>query len=683
MNSQFGGLLALVVLGVFTMTASAADVLLIPRSVLFGNPDRLSVKISPDGKQLAWIAPSNGVLNVWVASIDRESAVDLAQAKPVTRETKRGVREYHWSWHSDAILFFQDQGGNENWNIFRAPIAGGEIKNITPNPKARAEMLAISWRHPDEIVVALNDRDAELHDVHRIDLRSGQDTLVMKNPGAIEGNKVTDWAIDNDYRVRLVSTYADNGDTVLYKPRDNDAGFEKFLTIPFEDSLASDPQGFDDAGNILYLKDSRGRDTAALAAVDMTTGQKKILAADDKADARFVLRHPMTRQVQAVTCPYQRDEWHVIDQRVQKDIDYLKTVTRGDFIVPSRSQDDRRWIVEYDQDAGPIKFFLYDRATGKAQLLFTSNKKLDDQPLAKSHPLIIKSRDGLDLVSYLTLPLGTDSDDDGVPEKPLPMVLFVHGGPWGRDVWGYYSVAQWLANRGYAVLQVNFRGSTGFGKKFVNAGNLEWGGKMHDDLIDAVNFTIEKKIAQKDKIAIEGGSYGGYATLVGMTRTPEVFACGVDIVGISNLNTFLETVPPYWKPAMALFKTRVGDHETEDGRKFLASRSPITFVDRISKPLLIGHGRNDPRVNKAEADQIVAAMKSKNIPVTYIVFDDEGHGFARPQNRMSFNAVAEAFLAKHLGGRFEPIADGAFEGSTIRIEAGADQLPGLPDMRKN
>ncbi|MCH8166145.1 MAG: S9 family peptidase, partial [Planctomycetes bacterium] len=300
--------------------------------------------------------------------------------------------------------------------------------------------------------------------------------------------------------------------------------------------------------------------------------------------------------------------------------------------------------------------------------------------LAPMDSEVIRARDRLKLVSYYTLPVGSDADGDGRPEQPLPMVLWVHGGPWWRDFWGYDPVHQWLANRGYAVLSVNFRGSTGFGKKFINAANMEWGGRMQLDLLDGVRWAVKKKIADPQKVAIMGGSYGGYATLVGMTFTPETFACGVDIVGPSNLVTFMETMPPYWEPFVELWATRVGDHRTPEGRSFLAQRSPLTFADRIARPLLIGHGANDPRVKQAESDQIVEIMQEQNIPVTYVLYPDEGHGFARPENRLSFFAVAEAFLAEHLGGRYEPIGDD-FEGSSISVPVGADQIPGLREAR--
>lgn len=325
-----------------------------------------------------------------------------------------------------------------------------------------------------------------------------------------------------------------------------------------------------------------------------------------------------------------------------------------------------------------MRYYLYDRDRRDARFLFTNRTDLEGLPLAPMHGRVIRSRDGLNLVSYLTLPVWTDPDGDGVPGEALPTVLLVHGGPWARDSWGYNSMHQWLANRGYAVLSVNYRGSTGFGKSFINASNGEWAGTMHNDLIDAVDWMIAEGIADPDRVAIMGGSYGGYATLVGLTFTPEKFACGVDIVGPSNLRTLLGSIPPYWKPLMDLWKTRVGDPFTEEGRAFLDSRSPLTYVDRIVKPLVIGQGANDPRVKQSESDQIVEAMKSRGIPVTYVLYPDEGHGFARPQNRLSFFAVTDAFLAQQLGGRSEPVGDD-FQGSSIEVLQGATEVPGLTE----
>jgi dipeptidyl aminopeptidase/acylaminoacyl peptidase len=655
--------------------ADAPQAPLIPRDVIFGNPDRANVQVSPDAKHLSYVAPHEGVLNVWVAPID-----DLAAAKVVTNDRKRGIREYYWTWTNDRIIYRQDEGGNENYNVFCVDLASGQTKNLTPNPAVQAEILGLSHEHPEEIVVGLNDRNAEQHDVHRVNVKTGADTLVLRNPGKLEGENVTGFTVDNDLNVRIVYTLSDAADSSIYYPGENGA-WTKAQSVPMEDDLSTNVDTFDVSGKHFYMRDSRGRNTAALYRVDAATGEKTLLAEDPRADAEEVLRHPATKQVQAVAFVYDKQRWQVIDPAVQPDFDYLKTVDRGDMLIPSRSYDDTKWTVAFLPDNGPPRYYLYDRPSRKATFLFSGNKRLEGLNLAEMQPVVIKSRDGLDLVSYLTRPTHTDTDGDGIRDKPLvpaPMVLLVHGGPWWRDRWGYSATHQWLANRGYAVLSVNFRGSTGFGKAFVNAGNREWGGKMHDDLIDAVKWAIDEKIAIPDKVTIYGGSYGGYSALAGVTLTPETFACAVDIVGVSRIVTLIERVPPYWKPALASFKVRIGDHTTPEGRAFLDSRSPLTYVGRIKRPLLIGHGANDARVKKAEADQIVRAMTEKHLPVTYVLYPDEGHGFYRPQNRMSFNAVAEAFLARHLGGRFEAIGDD-FTGSSIQVETGAADVPGLTE----
>src|SRR5690606_3477756 len=350
----------------------------------------------------------------------------------------------------------------------------------------------------------------------------------------------------------------------------------------------------------------------------------------------------------------------------------------GDVRVSSRTFADDRWVVALTSSTRPPRVFLYDRTSGTAQHWYDTRPALANAETAPMHTAEIESRDGLTLPSYYTLPPGSDPDGDGKPSSPVPMVLLVHGGPWGRDAYGFDPMTQWLASRGYAVLKVNFRGSTGFGKEFTNAGDLEWGRRMHDDLIDGVEWAVQQGIAQPDKVAIMGGSYGGYATLAGLTMTPTQFACGVDIVGPSNLVTLLSSIPPYWGPIRTMFSTRVGDEQTEEGRALLTERSPLTYVDQIQRPLLIGQGANDPRVKQAESDQIVQAMQAKNIPVTYILFPDEGHGFARPENNKAFNAVTEGFLGQCLGGRVQPIGED-LSGSSITVRAGADGVPGLAE----
>lgn len=653
-----------------TAGGTLSEVKLIPRSVLFGNPQRASARISPNGKWLSFLAPVEGILNVWVAP-----AGDLESAKPVTKDKVRDIRGHRWAYTGDHVLYTQDKEGDENWHVYATNVATGETTDLTPVDGVNARIAGVSERFPNEILVGLNDRIPQLHDIYRVNIETAERELIQENEG------VAAYVADDDFRVRLALNFTPTGGQSLALAETDDEGnkqWKEFVEVGPEDAMTTGPAGFDKTGDILYMLDSRDRDTSALMAVNLETGEQKLVAENDKADVDEIISHPTEKTIQAVGFTYSRREWQVLDNSIQPDLDYLETIEDGELIVTSRTLDDSKWTVAYVLDDGPIKFYLYDRKNQNAHYLFSSRDDLDEYALVKMHTPVIESRDGLKLVSYLSLPPGSDPNGDGVPDEPLPLVLDVHGGPWARDGWGYNSYHQWLSNRGYAVLNVNYRGSTGFGKSFVNAANGEWSGKMHDDLIDAVNWAVDQGIAQRDKVAIMGGSYGGYATLVGLTYTPEIFACGVDIVGPSSLVTLLQNVPPYWAPFMPVMKVRVGDVDTEEGQAELLKRSPLSHVDKIRRPLLIGQGANDPRVTQLEADQIVAAMQAKEIPVTYVLYPDEGHGFSGEENRMSFNAVTEAFLSEHLGGRFEPLGS-EVEGSSIHVPTGADHVPGLGD----
>jgi dipeptidyl aminopeptidase/acylaminoacyl peptidase len=667
------------------VTVTQPPTKLIPRAALFGNPDRTSPQISPDGKWISYVAPLNGVLNVWVAPADK-----IDQAKAITKDTGRGIRQAFFAFDNAHVIYLQDQGGDENWKVHSVNIQSGVDKDLTPfdsipGPDGKpltmpnnskllrpsAQIQQLSPKSPGVILIGLNNRNPQYHDIYRVNVATGESKLVQQN------DEYGGFVTDDDFAVRLaMKPRPDGGQEVLIA--DGKGGFAPFMTIANADSLTTQPLGFDKANGTVYMLDSRGRDTSAVKAINLATKAESLLAEDPRADAQSAVIHPTAKTVQAVLFNYDRVNWKVVDKAIEEDLAYLKTVSPGEISIDDRSLDDSRWVVSYTLDNGPAKWYLYDRAAKKAGLLFVSRKALEGLSLATMKPVVIKSRDGLNLVSYLTLPVGADANGDGVPEKPLPMVLNVHGGPWARDTWGYRGEVQWLANRGYAVLQVNYRGSTGFGKSFLNAANKEWGGKMHEDLVDAVKWAVDGKVADPARVAIYGGSYGGYATLVGMTFTPELFACGVDIVGVSNLNTFLSTIPPYWHTFLDEMKVRLGDFTSEDGKKFLASRSPVNFVDRIKKPLLIAQGYNDPRVNHDESLQMVRVMEARNIPVTYVVYPDEGHGFARPENRTSFYAVAEAFLAANLGGTKEQVGKD-FAGSTITVPNGADHIPGLTE----
>ncbi|MYC14589.1 MAG: S9 family peptidase [Gemmatimonadetes bacterium] len=621
-------------------------------------------RISPDGEYLSYLAPVAGVLNVWVTAVE-----DPDSARPITKDEERGIRLYIWTYDGQHILYYQDAKGDEDWHVYATNITTGETRDLTPFEKVNAQILSVNEKTPNEILVGINNRNPQLHDVYRIALSTGERTLIEENPGFVS------YLFDNDDRTRFAMTFSPTGGQEILQ-RDESNQWQPFIEVPNTDALTTYLTGFDKSNQILYLIDSRKRNTAALFTLDLVSRKQELVAEDDRADVGGILVHPTEKHVQAVSFIYDRNRWHVLDPAIQEDMDYLHSVEDGELSITSRTLDDRLWTAAYVLDNGPVKYYLYDRTRKQANYLFSNRTDLDEYQLARMHSLTIKSRDGWNLVRYLTLPPDSAPEGDARPSNPVPLVLLVHGGPWGRDIWGYNSEHQWLSNRGYAVLSVNFRGSTGFGKEFTNAGNGEWAGKMHDDLIDAVNWAIREKITQRDQVAIMGGSYGGYATLVGLTFTPETFVCGVDIVGPSNLVTLLQNVPPYWIPILPMMKDRVGDWTTEEGQQSLLAKSPLARVDQIQRPLLIGQGANDPRVKQVESDQIVEAMKQKNIPVTYVLYPDEGHGFARPENRLSFYAVAEAFLSEHLNGRFEPVGED-FQGAKIQVPEGADQVPGL------
>ena len=653
---------------------SAADRIagteLIARDALFGNPERANVQISPDGKYLSWVAAVDGVLNVWVAPADNPS-----QARAVTQDKARGIRSYFWSYQPDTLLYLRDSGGDEDFHLYAVDLKTGQAKDLTPFPKTTAQVAGVSPKHPGTILVGMNDRDAQWHDIYKVDLASGNRTLLEKNDAQIAG-----YIADADYTLKYAQRSRPDGGADVLRRGANGA-WEKFDDIPFEDVLTTSPGGLTLDGKTLYFTDSRGRNTAALFAIDVASGKRTLVLEDARADVGGTLADPATGKVQAVSVDYLRDEWKVVDPAIRADLEKLEAIGPGDVSVNTRTLDDKTWIVAYSAAEAPLVYYRYDRGAGTLTKLFSARPKLEGKPLVPQWPVEIASRDNKTLVSYLTLPRSADANNDGKADAPVPLVLLVHGGPWARDSYGYGGYNQWLANRGYAVLSVNFRGSTGFGKDFTNAGNGEWAGKMHDDLIDAVQWAVKQGVTTQDQVAIMGGSYGGYATLAGLTFTPDAFACGVDIVGPSNLNTLLSTVPPYWASFFEQLAKRMGDPRTDAGKKWLTERSPLTRADQIKKPLLIGQGANDPRVKQAESDQIVKAMQAKNIPVTYVLFPDEGHGFARPENNKAFNAVTEGFLAQCLGGRAEPIGKD-FTGSSISVPVGADGVPGLAEALK-
>ncbi len=604
---------------------------LIPRPVFFGNPDKAGPQISPDGKRLAYLAPDEGVLNVWIRTIGQ------TDDKAVTKDRKRGIRRYFWAENNDQIVYMQDKGGDENWRIYAVELKSLSEKDLTPYEGVQARIESVDPKFPNEILVSINNRDAQVHDAYRVDLKSGKLTLEAQNDQRFVG-----WVTDHNFKIRgAAKSNPDGGQTLLV--RDNpDSAWRDLVTFGPQDSLGSGPIAFTPDGKGLYLSSSVGSNSSQLREIDLDTGKEKVIASDDVNDVGEPVIHPTKHTLQAVSFVKDRKSWKVLDPSVADDFAAIGRIRDGDFGIINRDNADKTWLVAFEVDDGPIYYYSYNRDTKKGELLFSNRKALESLVLAKMKPVSFKSRDGMDVHGYLTLP-------PGIPPKNLPMILNVHGGPWGRDAWGYDGEVQWQANRGYAVLQINFRGSTGYGKKFLNAANREWGAKMHDDLIDGVNWAVKEGYADPKRVAIFGGSYGGYATLAGLAFTPEVFACGVDIVGPSSLITLMQTIPPYWKPMESIFFDRVG-HPEKDA-EFLKSRSPLFHVDKITRPLLIAQGANDPRVKKAESLQMVEALRKAGKTVEYAEYADEGHGFARPENRLDFYGKAEKFLATHLGGR--------------------------------
>ncbi len=610
---------------------------LIPRETLFGNPKLAQPRLSPDGERLAYLAPKNGVLNVWVGPVGTPVGGDGFE--PVTDDNKRGIRSYFWAEDNRHVVYLQDEAGDENWRVHAVDPATKEDRVLTPFEGVQARLIEKSRRFPDALLVGLNRENPELHDAYRLILSTGELEIVAKNPGNVVG-----WVADREFRVRGALAATPEGGFDLLVREDESAGWRKLVAWGREDALSSGPVGFAGDGEGMYLRDSRGANAARLVAFGFDSGASEVLVEDPRYDVGEVMVHPETHEAQAAAIERSRAEWVVLDEGIREDFEEIRRLNRGDFAVVSRDRVDERWLVAFTMDEGGASYYAYDRRSRKGTHLFDGRPELNEYVLARMEPVSFAARDGLHIEGYLTLPPGAEG-------RGLPMVLNVHGGPWTRDGWGYDPEAQWLANRGYACLQINYRGSTGYGKGFLNAGDREWGAKMHDDLVDAVNWAVGEGIADPERVAIYGGSYGGYAALVGATFTPDLFRCAVDIVGPSNLVTLINSIPPYWKPLVSTFHERVGNPETDE--EFLKSRSPLFFVDRIKIPMLIAQGANDPRVKQAEAEQIVAAMREKGIEHEYLLFEDEGHGFARPENRLKFYAAAERFLAQHLGGRFE------------------------------
>ena len=640
----------------------------------FGTP-----LISPDGSLISWIAPLDGISNLYVAPVD-----DIAAARPVTRFTEGGLRGtnvsgtviYRWHYDSRRVIFPMDYDGDENWDIDIVDVETGEERNLTPVPDKKVEIIAYGRAKPDDVLVSVVTFGQTNPDVYHLNLGSGELTLVQKNEGSLT------YLADSDLKIRLSMSFSDEGglDVYQFSTAPDAGGRGKLIYQIAPDDLPAHTtaayQGiirFDATGEHLYIYDAQGRDKAALVTVDLETGELNLLAEDDRVDIGGVIYHPTKATVQAYATNWIETEWTAIDPEISADLEALAQIKDGELSVLSRSEDDNKWIVQYMSSDEPVSFYLYDRESKSGQFLFTSTPQLEGLKLSRMHPYVLTTDDGFDLVSYITLPPWTDPDDDGRPDQPVPVVVYVHGGPSDeRAQVGFGALVHWLANRGYGFLYVNFRGSAGFGKAYMNAQKMEWGGKMHQDVLDQVQWAIDEGIADPDKVAILGGSYGGYEALVGMTMTPDVFACGIAIVGPSNLEIFM----PHWdEDRMGKI---IGDPRTKEGRAFLRSRSPINFAQNTKNPVLIGQGARDSRVPLEQSDTVVEKMQQAGVEVTYIVYPDEGHGFAKPANNMSFYAITEVFLGECLGGRYEPI-DVQIEGSSVQVPVGGEHIPGLKE----
>src|SRR5882672_2362858 len=619
---------------------------IIDRELFFGDPEISGAQISPDGKFIAFVKPFKGTRNVWV----KRTEEPFDAAKPLTNDKSRPVTQYFWSCDGKYILFVQDKAGDENYLVYavnpaESPAAGEDVpaaRNLTDAKGVRAAIYAVPRSEPDAMYIGLNDRDKAWHDLYKVKISTGERTLIRKNT-----ERITSWVFDLKDQLRLATRSADNGDTEVLRVDDN--GFTKVYSCNVFETCG--PVRYHKDGQRVYFETNKGAniDLTRLELFDPATGKEELVESDplnrvDFGNANF---SELTDDLIATSYDDERQRIYWKDKTFEADYKLLQKKLPGKEIgLINGTKDERLFLIVANSDTEPGERYLFDRNTRKLILQYRIREKLNRDYMAPMTAVRYKSSDGLEIPAYLTLP-------KGVPAKNLPAVVVPHGGPWGRDSWGYNGFAQFLANRGYAVLQPNFRASTGYGKKFLDAGNKQWGDKMQDDVTWGAKYLVAQGIADSKRIGIMGGSYGGYATLAGVTFTPDLYASAVDIVGPSNLVTLLQTIPPYWESIRKLFSVRMGDPATADGKAQLERQSPLNHAGKIKTPLLVIQGANDPRVNKREADQIVIALRDRNYPVEYLVAPDEGHGSARPINNMAMFATTEKFLAKYLGGRYQ------------------------------
>ncbi len=613
---------------------------LIAMKDFFRNPEQTGYQLSPDGAHLSWLQPWQGRLNVHVR------AIDGGEATRITSATARDIRGYLWT-NDERLVYIQDSGGDENFHAFGVNLDGGNYLDLTPFENVQARLVDRLRDDPDHVLAGLNQRDARMHDVYKVNVNTGEMVMVAENPGNIMG-----WQTDNQGRLRVATTTDGVNSSLLYRATE-DEPFETVVTTNFKETLA--PLFFDWNDELLYVTSNIGRDKTAIFTYDPTSGEHKDLIFEhDEVDVANLLRSRLRKKITGVTYTVDKRGYHFFDdnrEQLQKRLE--RELTGVEVAVASMSDDETKVLVRTFSDKSRGSYYYLNRETDQLEKLVDVSPWLDESVMADMKPIKYTSRDGLTIHGYLTLPRG-------IKAEGLPVVVNPHGGPWARDNWGFNPEIQFLANRGYAVLQMNFRGSTGFGKEFWTASFKQWGLKMQDDITDGVNWLIAEGIADPDRIGIYGGSYGGYATLAGVTFTPDLYACGVDYVGVSNIFTWMEAFPPYWEPFIAMVKEMVGDPEAEP--EFIRSISPIFHTDKIEVPMLVAQGANDPRVKQEESEQIVEALRGRGIEVDYILKENEGHGFANEENRFDFYGAMETFLGKHLGGSVEQVPAPGSEG---------------------
>lgn len=650
---------------------------IIDRELFFGDPEISGAQLSPDGKYLTFLKQFNKVRNIWIKKIDEP----FENAKPITADTKRPVTSYFWTEDSKHVIYVQDKDGDENYRVYSVnPFEKGDpvppAKNLTPFENVRAVIIDVPKKTPNEIIVGLNDRDPALHDVYRLNIITGERKLIFENKENIAG-----WATDLDGNLKLAIRQTEDGGTEILRI-DKGNKLAKIYEVDFEETAS--PIRFTKDGKAFYLMTNKGkeRDKVQLELFDLKTGKSKLIDKDplDEVDFSGALFSDITNELLMTYYIGEKLRIYPKEKKFKKDFETLiAQLPEGNIGFMSITNDENLWLVSVSSDVDPGSVYLFNRKTGKAQFVYKSRPNLPSEWLSEMKPIKYKARDGMTIYGYLTIPKGLEP-------KNLPVVMLIHGGPWARDMWGYNAIVQFLANRGYAVFQPNFRGSTGYGKKYLNAGNKQWGtGSMQHDITDAVHFLIKEGIADPKRVAIAGGSYGGYATLAGLAFTPDLYACGFDIVGPSNIITLLNSIPPYWKPIQKIFTLRVGDKDNPEERKMLEAQSPLNFATNIKAPLYVVQGANDPRVKKHESDQIVAALRDLGRDVEYMLAPDEGHGFVNELNRLAMFTAMEKFFYKHLKGRVQEDVREEIQKKLdeLTVDISKVEAPKLPNLNEN